>query len=40
MLGFNGQGWEIVTKEKGENNIYIEVKKCLVQEILKEEDKL
>ena len=40
MLGFNGHGWEIGIKEKGDDNIYIEVKKCLVHEILKEENKM
>lgn len=40
MLGFNGHGWEISAPDKVDNNIYIEVKKCLVHEILKEEGKV
>ena len=40
MLGFNGHGWEIIVPKAKDNNIYIEVKQCLVHEILKEENKL
>ena len=32
--------WLGNSNKKSKNNIYIEVKKCLVREILKEEDKL
>ena len=35
MLGFNGHGWEIAVPKSNDNTIYIEVKRCLVHEILK-----
>ncbi len=40
MLSFNNNGWKIVKGSKGKKDIYFEVHKCLVYEILKKEKKL
>ena len=40
MLGFNSHGWETIKSKKGKKDIYFEVHKCLVHEILKQENKV
>lgn len=40
MMGFNRVGWKISSSKKNKDDIYFEVHKCLVHDILKRENKL